>query len=871
MTDSKSSRLVTTVAVCVLFLLTSPHAQHVTDPACQASDSLLNDEEALSDTVIPANIDTLMMRAVFNNNFRETVYYLDRGADIEFRSWYMEKTPLLAVSMYRNCDSLFYELLRRGANPFAIDDSGNNALHHVAKYGEPKFIGTLLKLGLDPDSRNYARQTPLCFAAEANKLEAVEFLIHAGADIEAKDRTGHTALVYAWYSYPFQPIFFEGPDHYNKEELKYWGAPECFEALINLGADFSVISFKGFLPIVKLAEYDNPAFMEMAVLNGAVLTDTTSRDSPLHISASFNNCGNIQFLLDAGLDPDLPNTVGDTPLIVAARRGSFDAVKLLVKAGADIDYLPPPIPLPDFFIGGHRIIRQSRPLFWALNNNHREIVFYLLDLGANPNHQYVYSNPLLLTAVSRQDTAMVEALIAHSADPNVQNSDGLSPLEEALHIGNIHIAKILREAGAPFDVHTTVTRGRDRMTGLPLLHRVAAQKDAEATLWLLENGANVNELDFLSQTAAFHAVYHNQPEILEHLIDFNIDLNVVNRHGETAIHVAARQGAEEALQCLLDHGIDPNSITAGGATPMLIVYNNAYRNNDSIDIKEEQEKRKRMALALMRADTSLQSNLKWQDYLVLAIYKNNPVLAKFAIDQGADTKVLDVNNSNYLHIFARNNCQGWVVKLFADYGVDPNAVNNENETPLRRAIINRYPPDSTYQNTLLEVGADINFTPPNTRPLLISAIEEFSALEHVDWLLRHGSSVEMLEKAGWSTLWYTVSTRQGRVAQLLFNAGANPNMGTLLHTAALHNYFDMVRLLLEFGSDPNKTDDSGNTPLHVAAKSKYPNEGGWCVEALLQAGADVNAKNNEGLTPLDVAKKEGCEHVRELLITAGGK
>lgn len=63
--------------------------------------------------------------------------------------------------------------------------------------------------------------------------------------------------------------------------------------------------------------------------------------------------------------------------------------------------------------------------------------------------------------------------------------------------------------------------------------------------------------------------------------------------------------------------------------------------------------------------------------------------------------------------------------------------------------------------------------------------------------------------------------------------------------AAKEGNASQVRGLLEAGTDPNVTDDKGNTPLIYAAKENLA-----CVDMLLFAGADVNARGENGITAL---------------------
>lgn len=55
---------------------------------------------------------------------------------------------------------------------------------------------------------------------------------------------------------------------------------------------------------------------------------------------------------------------------------------------------------------------------------------------------------------------------------------------------------------------------------------------------------------------------------------------------------------------------------------------------------------------------------------------------------------------------------------------------------------------------------------------------------------------------------------------------------------------------LQAGGDPDQSDFSGNTPLHVAASLGNAQ----LINLLVSGGADCTVKNVEGETPLDLAK-----------------
>jgi len=77
----------------------------------------------------------------------------------------------------------------------------------------------------------------------------------------------------------------------------------------------------------------------------------------------------------------------------------------------------------------------------------------------------------------------------------------------------------------------------------------------------------------------------------------------------------------------------------------------------------------------------------------------------------------------------------------------------------------------------------------------------------------------------------------------------------------------LMEYFLSKGCTINDKDESGNTPLHCAAKSGKLE----VVEKLINMGADVNAKNEYGETPLKIAEDKGLISIIKLLQANGAK
>ena len=114
------------------------------------------------------------------------------------------------------------------------------------------------------------------------------------------------------------------------------------------------------------------------------------------------------------------------------------------------------------------------------------------------------------------------------------------------------------------------------------------------------------------------------------------------------------------------------------------------------------------------------------------------------------------------------------------------------------------------------------------------------------------------------------------VVKLLLQFGADPNKSgqcgfTPLYNASSRGHSDMVKILLDFGADTSKALKDGWTPLHTAAKENHKH----IVQLLLNRGADPNVPSNlqttNGCTPLHFAAFYGHSDVVSTLLNEGAE
>jgi ankyrin repeat protein len=367
-------------------------------------------------------------------------------------------------------------------NTLTIEDS-----NHVESFDSPhRFIKIWPQEKVDP----------LHIAALAGDLAKLRALIEEGADVNAKNMWGETAL------------------HYAAER----GHKEVVELLIAKGADISA----GRIEALQYA-IDN-GHTEVAILlinKGAnVNPKTQSGWTPLHSAVEGDYKQVAEILLAKGAYVNSKDKKGFTPFRYALWYSKADIARLLVEKGADVHE-------KDQF--------GYTPLHWAVMMGYRELTELLLAKGADPNAKgKAGETPLDFASYP----GIARLLIEKGAE--------LSSLQSAAFIGDLDKVKALIDEGTDVNKKDTV--------GVTALHAAVAGGHKDMTEFLILKGADVSTSAMDGQTPLHWAADKGRRDIVELLIDKGAKVNAKDNAGQTPLQLAENRKNIEIVQLLKKHG-----------------------------------------------------------------------------------------------------------------------------------------------------------------------------------------------------------------------------------------------------------------------------------------------------------------------------
>ena len=438
---------------------------------------LLEEIEDLEKSELQSHLDRALYQSLGNDNSVITQLLLNYGADL---------TGGLHIAAEQCYIAGVRHLLDRGANIEAVNSEGDRPIHLSCSLGFPNKLEGMLKLllerGADIDAYGSDKKTPLIIVAEKGYADLVQYLLHNGADVLAKDgKFNRSAIEWAvleGHLHVVQLLLKSQPSAETGKGLialtRFYQAlrlldtnevdsnaaqhgegsddldpePDLYEEYNRLLSDINPLQPEDLKRLLLLhfpARNGDEIVVRAFIDMGAdVEASDTKGGTALHTAAAHGHTNIMRLLLDHGamVDPQEEGNPGRTPLSVAIRNGYHDSVQLLIERGADMDRDSEKYGLP-----------LMEAVFWAYNEN---IVRVLLESGADPNRETAFGHGgnALHRAVSCGmvgifiDSKIIRLLIAKGANLEAKDHDGRTPLLLAVRLARIDMVSLLLELGA---------------------------------------------------------------------------------------------------------------------------------------------------------------------------------------------------------------------------------------------------------------------------------------------------------------------------------------------------------------------------------------------------------------------------------------
>jgi uncharacterized protein len=443
----------------------------------------------------------------------------------------------------------------------------------------------------------------------------------------------------------------------------------------------------------------------------------------------------------------------------------------------------------------------------------------------------------LRTSIESGDLQALRELIDDGADVAAVDPDGAGPLHWAAHSDRLKAALLLLEAGAPPDAATRY--------GVTPLYLAAVNGNASLIGALLAAGADAKRSGPNGETLLMTAARTGIPAAIKALLDAGAAIDAADPNfGQTALMIAARERHPQAVALLLARGANVDARTHVGPTPEFVPpCKGTGCGSEGVGINRggvPDRGRRDAAIGGMTP-------------LLYAARDGLADVARLLIEAGADLELAEANGIRPL-LMSLVNGHLDVARVLLDAGAEPNADDVWGRTPLWATV--------EYRN--LDMNNNEQDSPTD------NGVDRAPYLGFVEYLLEHGADPNARTRELPPSRRWLYSLND--VSWVDFT-GQTPFL-----RAALSGDTSAMRLLLEYGADPNLPTFAGTTPLMAAAGVN------WVVaqtytespEALLDAvrlclelGADINAVNSMGLSALLGAVNRGSNDIIRFLAAEG--
>ena len=370
------------------------------------------------------------------------------------------------------------------------------------------------------------------------------------------------------------------------------------------------------------------------------------------------------------------------------------------------------------------------------------------------------------------------------------------------------------------------------------LHSLIDRGDKIGLEKQLKNGANINVIrkGIGSETLLMHASRLGNCEIIKLLLEKGVNINerayVENDSGPSPLWYAlfgsgkiingewergcSKYGINGGIPCLLENGANPN-LEWNNMSPLEYILPYTYTCDMDVKILIELLKHGADPNRVSKSGTSL---------IFHTIVFDQLNILEILLSSGADANT--TSNSSLILQLKRKNKNKLIYSKNTDGSLDTSSTNlNSN----RKALI-----PAKCGNKFIDYNSESGFG-------VLFLQKGFPLYEE---LLGDFLDFKLTKTAICKTLNLNV---EGEVKT------------SAMHFATYKNQFNIVKMLIKYGAEPDITDIQGMTPLMISVLLGYTD----LVKLLIESGADCARKNLYGYSAIDYAKFNDNNNILNLL------
>ncbi|XP_065831628.1 uncharacterized protein [Oscarella lobularis] len=366
------------------------------------------------------------------------------------------------------------------------------------------------------EAANELGYSSLHFALDA---KTAEFLISAGASLEAVDKWGFTPFLLAiWNGESLVVAVLVEHGCNISAKTKYdsgalaiasrRGQLDSCRQLLELGLRVDDRHGNGYTSLHWASQEGQAEIAKFRISAGASLEAVDKWGcTPLHRAVQHGKSAVLAVLIEHGCNIFAEENNGSGALAYACGTGTLECVKQLIECGLKVD---------------HCNKEGYTSLHWACQEGHVEIAEFLISTGASLEAVDEWGYTPFLRAVMKGKSAVAVALFERGCNVSAKNKEGNGALALASREGFLNLVQKLVQMGISLnEAH------QDHFTSL---HWACREGRAETAKYLVSAGADIDATNKFGRTPLAEAQAYNHNFVVDYLLNFVSETSAKSRY-----------------------------------------------------------------------------------------------------------------------------------------------------------------------------------------------------------------------------------------------------------------------------------------------------------------------------------------------------